>query len=91
METVLKTIALLTVAITLTGFGGDPPGMGGGDDYWIEQRGSLNPDEWTKVALIFGYDNKQWNGVMCDAFVEAMRVKVSDAPAPAQFRCVPAD
>ena len=88
METVLKTIALLTVAITLTGF---EPGMGGGDDCWMEQRGSLNPDEWTKVALIFGYDNKQWNGVMCDAFVEAMRVNVSDAPEPAQFRCVPAN
>ena len=91
METLFKTAALLFIAIGLAGFVGDAPGIGGGDDYWIEQRSTLHPDRWDKVALVFGYDDQRSNAIMCNDFIEAMRIKVSDAPAPAQFRCVRAN
>lgn len=91
MDTLLKTTARLFVAIGLAGFGGDAPGMGSGDDYWIEQRSTLHPDRWDKVALVFGHGDQRWNSIMCNDFVEAMRVKGSDVPAPAQFRCVRAN
>jgi hypothetical protein len=91
METLFKTAALLFLAIGLAGFDGDAPGMGGGDGYWIEQRSTLHPDRWDKVALVFGSGDQRGNGIMCNAFIEAMRIKVSDAPAPAHFRCVRAN
>jgi hypothetical protein len=59
------------------------------DSYYIEQHSLLNPEEWDKVVLIFGYG--QSNAEMCNDLVKAMRVKVSDAPHPAQYRCVPAN
>ena len=64
-------------------------GDAGKGSYYIEQHSLLNPDEWDKVALIFGYGES--NAEMCNDLVEAMRVKVADAPSPAQYRCVPAD
>ena len=64
-------------------------GDAGKDSYYIEQHSNFNPEVWDKVALIFGYGNS--NAAMCKDFIEAMSVRVSDAPHPAQFRCVPAN
>ena len=73
-------IAFLLLVLTSCGKAGE-------DSYYIEQQSLLSPDEWSKVALIFGYGDS--NAVMCNDFVKAMSVKVSQAPHPAQFRCVP--
>ena len=60
--------------------------IGGSQDYWLEERSFLSPDQWDKVALIFGYAH-DYDG--CTDLVEAMKLKTQDAPEPAQFRCIP--
>jgi hypothetical protein len=66
----IRTISLVIfAALAGCGFYSNAPGIGEGD-YWIEQRSSLSPNRWDKVALVFGYGEQ--DELMCSDFVEAM-------------------
>ena len=90
MKSVSSRAISLLIVTALTGCGpySNVQGMGEGD-YWIEQRSVSSPDRWDKVALVFGYGKNDYD--MCSEFVEGIKVRVGKAPAPAQYRCVPAN
>ena len=88
MPNLVKTSVAVIGLAMLSACGYDAPGMGGGDDFWLEQRSTTSPSGWDKVVLVFGYGENNYQ--MCIEFIDAMKERVRTAPYPAQFRCVPA-
>jgi hypothetical protein len=64
-------------------------GMGDGD-WWLEVRSFSEPDEWDKIALVFGTVD-DYQACTDIAKAERARVLALGVPYPAEYRCTPAN